>query len=376
MSVKLQVIMEALEQLAPRRLAEEWDRVGLQLGQGAQEIRRVLVALDVNEAVAAEAKKVEADLIVAHHPFIFKPLEQIHTDRFPGNLLQQFLRDNVALVAAHTNLDYATGGLNDWLAEALELQNVDVLQAGPEEKLLKLVVFVPVEAVEEVQDALARAGAGHIGRYSHCSFQSAGEGTFLPLEGTNPYKGKQGKLERTPEIRLETILPQRISGRALRAMLRSHPYEEVAYDLYPLVNERREGGLGRIGLLRGEMTLAELAKQVARKLDLPGVRLVGDSQKIIRKAAVCGGAGSSLIGKAAFRGADVLITGDIKYHEAQQAQNSGLALLDAGHFGTEKLMVGKVAQYLLEQSVAGKWNVEVIAAQSERDVFSWEPCGE
>ena len=376
MSVKLQVIMEALEQLAPRRLAEEWDRVGLQLGQGAQEIRRVLVALDVTEAVAAEAKEVQADLIVAHHPFIFKPLEQIHTDRFPGNLLQQFLRDNVALIAAHTNLDYADGGLNDWLAEALELQKVEVLQAGPEEKLLKLVVFVPEEAVEGVREALARAGAGHIGRYSHCSFQSAGEGAFLPLEGTKPYKGKQGRLERTPEIRLETILPQRISGRVLRAMLRSHPYEEVAYDLYPLANERREGGLGRIGLLPKELTLAELARQVAQKLDLPGVRLVGDSQKIICKAAVCGGAGASLIGKAAFRGADVLITGDIKYHEAQQAQNSDLALLDAGHFGTEKLMVGKVAQYLQAQSVAGKWNVEVIAAQSERDVFSWEPCGE
>lgn len=372
MSVKLQAVLEALEALAPRRLAEEWDNVGLQLGQPAQPVERVLVALDVSAAVVAEAREKKADLIVAHHPFLFKPLRQIRTDLPQGKLVQALLQDNIAVYAAHTNLDRAPGGLNDWLAEALGLQQVEVLQPGPADALVKLVTFVPQEQAEQVRQALGDAGAGHIGQYSHCSFQTTGEGAFLPLAGTRPFLGKPGKLERVAEVRLETILPRRFANRVVRALLRSHPYEEVAYDLYPLLNERPEGGLGRLGLLQAEISLAQLAEQVAAALEIPGLRQVGDGARRVRKVAVCGGAGAGLVSRAAFCGADVLVTGDVKYHEAQEAQNSGLGLLDAGHFATERLMVGKVAAYLRQQSQRGRWSLDVLAATGERDVFSWQ----
>jgi hypothetical protein len=220
-----------------------------------------------------------------------------------------------------------------------------------------------------VFDALAREGAGHIGNYSHCTFQTPGTGTFLPLEGTKPFIGGQGQLERADEIRLETIIAESQAERAVRAMVAAHPYEEVAYDLYPLANPGQARGHGRIGRLPQPVSLADLVEQLKARLDTPHLRVVGDLQRQIATVAVGAGAGSDLIGAAARRGADVLVTGDVRYHEAQDALDLGLALVDVGHYNSEAIVIRPLAAYLRERLQGDGLTAEVIEAQAGRDPF-------
>lgn len=370
MSVKCQVIMDAMDKLAPRNLAESWDNVGLLVGSPAQNISKILIALDVTQAVADEAAAIGADMIIAHHPLIFKGITNVRTDLPHGKLLSRLLKADIAVYAAHTNLDIAPGGVNDILANKLGLQEITPLAVTASETLLKLVVFVPETHVEQVRSAITAAGAGHVGNYSHCTFQTAGTGTFVPLAGTNPFIGTQGKLEYVAEFRLETILPEKISKRVIKAMLKAHPYEEVAYDLYRLNNEGTVFSLGRIGKLPSPVKLAEFATQVKTALSIKFISVCGPHDKLVNKVAVCGGSGASLINKAAFAGADVLVTGDVKYHEAQDALNAGLAVIDAGHFATEQPVTAYLAEVLRQYAVKDKWQVEVQEDTVSTDTFT------
>lgn len=370
MSVKCQVVMEAMEALAPRHLAEEWDNVGLLVGSPAKEVHKILVALDVTPEAVELAIKEGADMIVAHHPLIFKAMKHLRTDLPLGSLLAKLLKQDMVVYAAHTNLDIAAGGVNDALAAALGLIDLDILSTTSSEKLVKLVVYVPETHTDAVREAITQAGAGYIGRYSHCTFQSTGLGKFLPLAGTNPYLGTIGKLETVEEVRLETIMPEKISRKVIRAMLKAHPYEEAAYDVYPLFNQGKASGLGRIGKLLSAMSLADFAAKIKTDLRLNAVHVVGSPEKTIRKVAVCGGAGTSLISKAAFAGADVLVTGDIGYHDGQTALATGIALVDGGHFATERVAVPCVAEYLNKCARENKWGLEVIEDTGSTDVFS------
>ena len=330
MSVKCQVILDAMERIAPRAMAEDWDNPGLLVGSPAQDVARVLVCLDVSEAVIVRAVKERAELIVSHHPLLFRPIKKLRTDLPQGRMLAQLVKNDIAVFAAHTNLDSAPDGVNDLLAQKLGLVDVEALSETYCEKYTKLVVFVPETHAEAVRAAIGKAGAGQIGNYSHCSFQVKGTGAFLPLEGARPYLGKAGALETVEEVRLEAILPQKIAPRVVRAMLRAHPYEAAAYDLYPLENVVGATGLGRIGRLPQPQPLEAFCSAVKAALGLPQLRLAaGDRDKLVKKVALCGGSGADLAAKAAYRGADVFVTGDVKYHDAQKALESGVALIDA-----------------------------------------------
>ncbi|MCR3921263.1 MAG: Nif3-like dinuclear metal center hexameric protein [Firmicutes bacterium] len=365
MQLKVQTLINIIEQLAPKRLAFEWDQVGLQLGSQQGTVSKIYVTLDVNEDVLAEAIMMGADFIVTHHPFIFKALTAIRTDQVQGALISQALQAGISIYAAHTNLDVAAGGVNDALAQRLKLKKTQILHIVGQDELEKIVVFVPQNHESDVRNAMAAAGAGWLGNYSHCSFQVRGMGTFIPGEGTTPYLGEQGKLAKVEEVRLETIIPASLRKQVVQAMLKAHPYEEVAYDLYPLLNEGKTYGLGRVGYLQQPCTLTEFTYYVKEKLKIPLARVAGDSSRIIKKVAVCGGAGSDLIHAALFAGADVLVTGDLKYHEAQDANALGLAVIDAGHDGTERVIVPELCNYLHKQLTSTGYYVDIVASSVE-----------
>ncbi|RAV21743.1 Nif3-like dinuclear metal center hexameric protein [Paenibacillus contaminans] len=365
-----QAVIQLFEQLAPKHFAMPDDKIGLQLGTLNKEIRKVLVALDVTEAVVEEAIREKAELIIAHHAIIFRPLANLRTDLPAGKLYEKLIKHDIAVYIAHTNLDVADGGINDMLAEALGLTGLAHLKEVHTEKLKKLVVFVPEDHQENVRQALFRAGAGWIGKYSHCSFNIEGTGTFLPRSGAEPYIGEQGKMERVREIRLETIVPESLERLAVQAMLKAHPYEEVAYDLYPMDLKGRVFGLGRVGRLPESTTLGLFAEQVKQALDVPSVRVVGDLGRKVAKAAVLGGAGSKYVRDAQFAGADVLVTGDIDYHTAHDALAAGFAIIDAGH-NIEKIMKRRTAEYMNEQLAAKKYETTAVASQIDTEVFTF-----
>jgi dinuclear metal center YbgI/SA1388 family protein len=355
--------------LYPPALAEEWDNAGLQVGDTGAELNRVLLCLDPSELALDAAREAGAQAILTHHPLIFHPLKNLTPGDETGRILFRAVREGVAVLCAHTNLDRAAPGLNDWLAERLGLSEISPLAADRGGDLLKLVVFVPRGYEEAVADALFKGGAGKVGNYDRCSFAATGIGTFRPGTGTEPFLGRQGETERVGEIRLETILPREAKGKVVEKMLRAHPYEEVAYDLIPLANRRPHVGLGRIGRLAQPATLGDFAGEVKVALGAGSLRLVGDLARTVDKVAVCGGSGASLLGEAARQGADVLVTGDLKYHDARSAEGRGMALIDAGHFATERLMIQGMAAALREETERRGLNIEFIEMEGEEDPF-------
>jgi len=369
MSISCKLLIDAMEKLAPASLAEKWDNVGLLVGDPGQRVTKVLVTLDVTLPVVRYAAERGYELIISHHPVIFKALTNIRTNTPQGETLAELLKHSIAVYAAHTNLDIAAGGVNDALARKLQLKDIRPLQITSEDRLVKLVVFIPGTHVEAVREAICQAGAGHIGNYSHCTFQTDGTGTFLPLTGTNPFIGEPGQLEHAAECRLETILPQSISKRIITAMIKAHPYEEVAYDIYPLANEGIRQGLGRLGKLPRPLAFHDFVTQVKSALGIKQVTAAGPLAKQIETVALCGGSGASLIGQSVAAGADVLITGDVKYHEAQEAAASGLTVIDAGHFATEQPVIATLVDYLQGASRKAGWQIEIHSDIVNQDVF-------
>jgi len=369
MPVQAKELFELIEELAPLELAEEWDNSGLQLGDPRREVKRVMLALDVDENVARESVDKDAQAIICHHPLFFKPVGQLRTDRPIGALIAFLLGAGLVVYAAHTNLDNAKNGVNDELAKRLSLQNTNVLESTRPQRFYKLVTFVPLTHADKVRSALSRAGAGWIGNYSECTFRVQGVGTFRPLEGTHPFTGQQGKLEQVEEIRLETIFPAELRTQAVKAMLQAHPYEEVAYDLYPLANQDTTSGLGRTGTLASPMAFSDFIQYVKDSYGLSRLRYGGDLKKQVRQVAVCGGAGAKLWTAALAARADVLVTGDIGYHTARDMLSAGLNFIDAGHFGTEHLVLPVLGAHLDQRCRQNTWQVEICFAGSQSDPF-------
>lgn len=333
-----------LEALYPAPWAEPWDRVGLQVGDVSWTAARALVALDPTAEVIGEARDRGAGLLVVHHPLVFGPLERlVPTDPIASAALAA-AEARVAVVACHTNADVARPGVSDALAEALGMHVTGVLHPTKAGARSKLVTFAPSEATAKVLDALASAGAGVIGDYSHCSFRVAGTGTFLPSDRANPVVGDRGALNEVQEDRLEMVVPRERIAAVLAALLEAHPYEEVAYDVYPLGGPTGLG-LGRVGRLAEAATAGSLADRCRRVLG-SAVRLAGDSDRPVREVAVCGGSGADLIEDALRAGVDAYVTGEVKHHQALDAAAAGLAVIDAGHFGTEWPFVAHVADML------------------------------
>lgn len=362
MKIRVKDIVKLLEKHYPLNLAEKWDNVGLQVGSMGREVSKVVVALEMDHQVLDRAWQENADLIVTHHPLIFKALPNIKVDSPVGSLIRKLIMADISLYSAHTNLDSASRGVNQLLAEVVGLMDIEPLPlrtAGFREPLYKLVVYVPVTHLHEVREAISQAGAGFIGKYSDCTFRSSGIGTFKPGPGTDPFIGQTGHLEEVEEFRLETICPQHLIKSVVDAMLQVHPYEEVAYDVYKLEQEGALFSPGRRGSLPEAVPLSSLAELVRDKLSLPALRLVGKEGQLVKKVAVVSGSGASFINEIAGQ-ADVLITGDLKYHEAREAAALGLAVIDAGHQATEELVVQEVCQLLTKESSMAGWQVDYI----------------
>jgi len=363
-------VIGLLNQICPPSLAEDWDNVGLQVGDPQAEVTRLLVCLDAEEAALEKALECGVQLILSHHPLIFRPLKRLTPGDAGGRVLFRAIREGVAVASAHTNLDRAADGLNDWLAERLGVVNARPLETLPPGGLYKLVVYVPVGHEQEVMEALFAAGAGKIGAYDRCSFRVAGTGSFRGSDATQPFIGTPGAFEETAEVRLETIVPKALLGKVVARMLKAHPYEEVAHDLIPLANSPVDVGLGRIGQLEQELSLAEFAAQVKARLAVPALRLVGDLSRRIRKVAVCGGSGMSTYADAVRNGADCLVTGDVKFHEAQRARAEGVALIDAGHFATEQIMIDGLSRRLRTLLQDCQFDIEIFTMDTEKDPFN------
>ncbi|MGL5348411.1 MAG: Nif3-like dinuclear metal center hexameric protein [Peptostreptococcaceae bacterium] len=346
--MKLKKLIKKIEEKYPLDLAYEWDNVGLLIGDYEFDVKKVLVTLEANEKVIDEAIDKSIDLIITHHPFIFKKMNKINTSDYKGKLIHKLIKNDVAIYSMHTNFDIAFGGLNDYFMEVMGFENVKILDNTKNEVLYKLVVYVPNTHVEKVKNTLSKAGCGHIGNYSHCSFSTDGLGNFKPLEGSNPFIGEEGKIEIVNETKIETIATQKVLGAAISSMINAHPYEEVAYDLYKLENKGEAFGLGRISKLDNSITLSQLCNQIKQKLNMNHLRIVGDLDSTINKVAVVTGSGADMVKKAQRQGAQVLITGDIKYHDAQDALDIGMNVIDCGHFETEDIFKDVIKRALQE----------------------------
>lgn len=371
MLVTVKDIVTFMEGIAPPSLAENWDNTGLAVGDYEHPVNKVLVALDVLDAVIEEAVEIGADMILTHHPMLlFQKINSITKNDALGRRIYTLIENEIAALSAHTNLDVAQGGTNDVLAKIIGLTNVENLEETYKEELRKIVVYVPHSHLDTVRDAMCNAGAGHIGGYSHCTFQTQGEGTFLPLEGTTPYIGKEGVLEKTPECRLETIAPFNKVDGIIEAIKAVHPYEEVAYDIYIVEQKGIKEGIGRIGDLEKSMLFSEVAKLLKEKLNVHDIlRLVGNPNQEIRRIGLCTGSGVEFMGAAKKQGADLYLTGDLKFHEAQKALEMGLCVGDITHYASEVIIVPVLQKALQQEAKEKGWTLEVVSSKVNGQTF-------
>ncbi|HVT22050.1 MAG TPA: Nif3-like dinuclear metal center hexameric protein [Mycobacteriales bacterium] len=353
--------------------AESWDAVGLVCGDPDTAVERIHFAIDPVEAVADEAIAAGAQLLVTHHPLYLGGTTSVAATSSKGRLVHRLIGAGVALYVAHTNADVANPGVNDALASALGLRDTDALSPLPHGSLDKVVTFVPVEDADRVLDALAAAGAGTVGDYTRCAYLGDGMGTFTPGPTTSPTIGERGKVELVKETRIETIAPRRLRGQVIRALVAAHPYEEPAYDVTELAAVPSGLGLGRIGELSGPTTLSAFTAAAAAALPATswGVRAAGDPDRAVRTVAVCGGSGGSLAEVAARRGADVLVTSDLKHHSTSEAvADLGLGLVDAAHWATEAPWLDEAAALLAADAAAAGTTVGTTVSRIVTDPWT------
>lgn len=332
--MKLQTIIDKIEELAPLPLQESFDNCGLLIGRRDAEITGALVCLDVSEAVIREAIALGYNLVISHHPIIFHGLKSLTESNEVERCVALAIKNDVALYASHTCMDSATGGVNFRMAQKIGLADVQVL-VPQREKLLKLVTFVPQAQLETVRTALFAAGAGHIGNYDACSYASEGHGTFRASEGCHPFCGEIGELHTEPEVRLEVILPTFRQSAVVHALLQSHPYEEPAFDLIPLANAWPSVGLGAVGNLPEPMDEKDFLSQLKQIFHVDCIKHSALLGKKISRVALCGGSGAEFIGNAKAAGADVFVTADVSYHRFFEADGA-LLIADIGHFESEQ----------------------------------------
>ncbi|WP_369137506.1 Nif3-like dinuclear metal center hexameric protein [Modestobacter versicolor] len=366
-------VIAALDARYDPALAEDWDAVGLVCGDPEEPVRSVMFAVDPTAAVVDEAVAAGVDLLVTHHPLLLTPVHGVPASDPKGRLVHRLVRAGVALFTAHTNADRAPDhGVNDALATALGLGDVRPLESVSAPETDTLVVFAPVGVSDQLVDALSAAGAGVIGDYTRCVWQTTGTGTFIPGEETHPAIGRRGEVERVPEIRLEMVVPRARRAAVLRALLDLHPYEDPGYAFFENSATPSRAGLGRVGELRRPVLLRDFADRVAAALPgTPGgVRIAGDPDRLVRTVAVCGGSGASMLDAATAAGADVFVTSDLKHHAASDAtESTGPALVDVAHFASEWPWL-PVAADLLHRDLAGR--VQVAVSARPTDPWTWQ----
>lgn len=358
----VQTVISHLSRIAGKDLACDWDNSGLQVGDYQTSVEKVLVSLDITNKVVEEAISRGAGMIISHHPLIFKGLKSIHSRTETGRIIMKAIKHDLVLYSAHTNLDIASGGLNDYLAGLLDLKEIKPLAEIEKNPVYKLVVYVPQDYSSQVKEALFSAGAGHTGNYSHTSFAVPGEGTFKPGAGAEPHTGNKGELSRVDELRIETIVSAGKLRQVIKNMLKAHPYEEPAYDIFNLENEGEKRGIGRIGTLDEKIGYHDFLAKL-KEIFSTELKHTGSRKEEIQRIALCTGSGGDYIKNAVYSGADIYITGEIKYHQALEAIELGLPLVKAGHYYTEVLVKDLFQNFFVES----KLDIEVIKSRVETD---------
>lgn len=360
-------IIRIIEDWAPKSIAWEKDNVGLQVGSLRREVKNILLCLDVDEKVVDESISKNCNLIISHHPLLFKSLKRIDTEKDKrSRIIEKLIKKEITLYSAHTNLDFTRDGVSYQLANKLGLSNQRFL-LNQSANLKKLVVFVPAESADKVAGALYSVGAGVIGEYTNCSFRTTGTGTFLGSSKSNPGIGKKGKLEKVDEVRVEVLVNSFDLPDAIAEMKKAHPYEEVAYDVYPLANENVNFGMGVIGDLEKELSEKDFLNFVSKSLQIKNFRFSKGSKSKIKKVAVCGGSGSDLLDVAIKNNADAFVTADVKYHTFQDAEDQ-ILMIDAGHYETEIHSLDEI-KIRIEKSITDKTKVYKYSGSTNPIVF-------
>lgn len=342
--MKIKEIIQYLETIAPLALQESYDNSGLLVGNKDTEVTKVLISLDCIEDVVQEAIDKGCNLIISHHPIIFSGLKRLNGSNYIERTVIKAIQNNIALYAIHTNLDNVLyNGVNQKIAQKLGLENTKIL--SPKGDILcKLVTFCPTANAQQVRDAIFSAGAGHIGNYNECSFNSEGIGTFKGNDGATPFVGNVGEQHQEEEVRIETVFPVYLQGAVVNALLQTHPYEEVAYDIYALKNKHAQIGAGIIGTLSQAIDADDFLALLKNELKAEGIRYTPINKKI-HKVAVCGGSGSFLLRDAIAQNADALVTADFKYHQFFDAEDK-LMIADVGHYESEQYTIELLAEIL------------------------------
>jgi dinuclear metal center YbgI/SA1388 family protein len=359
MTVKIMEIQKWMEARFPSNWAEPWDHIGLQLGDPEQRIERLGVSLEATPRSVSWAVQNGLQLMICHHPLFFQPIYSLTNRQEPGRTALRMAQEGIALLVAHTNLDSAPDGVSTALALRLGLIDLRPIEC-PFQDSVKLVVFIPIGYEEKIMQRLDEAKAGRIGSYRLCTYKSRGEGTFKAEIGSHPFQGERGKLERVSEWRLEILTPRVRVLELIETIRRAHPYEEMAYDIYPLENNSPDLGLGRVGRFDPPLSWESFIQRLKQEVEVPSVRVSGSIPSIVRKAAVCGGSGRALIPGASSSGAEVFIGGEFGYHPIVAHEGQSLALIEIGHYPSEKWVIPALAGSLREKSQGEDWGLEIL----------------
>ncbi len=362
-------IVRIIETMADPYFAEDWDNCGLQVGQMDQSVSKIVTALDPLPDVVEYASSVKADLLVTHHPLIFRPLKKIDRSVYPGNVITRAIQSSLSIYSAHTSLDSTLGGLNDMVSDRLGLKETKVLGKTVGEPYVKLVIFTPLDHRERILEALSETTAGVIGDYTCCSFSGLGHGRFTPGAGSVPFSGVSGQAEEIEEYRIECLVKKKDAGKVVRRVRAVHPYETMAYDVYPLDACEQDSGLGRLGRLDMPVSLDDFVALIKEKLGVRHVKVAGRRDSLIRTVAICTGSGSSMVKDFLKSSADVYVSGDLSYHDARNAEDAGKILVDVGHFASEIIMAEALAEKISRSCKAKGWSVAVDVCRLERDPF-------
>lgn len=365
-------IIRKFEAYCPQWLSEEGDVRGLQVGTLAKPVEKVMVTLDIRPSVVEEAIEKGANLIIAKHAPLFRPVGAITSDSVQTKMLIDLIKHDIAVYVAHTNMDIVPDGLNDWFCETLGFEADDFLRETHQVSMMKLAVFVPIDEASKMREVLGEAGAGRQGNYINTSYSVNGMGRFTPVGDANPAIGSLGKAEAVQETRLEVIFPETKKDTVLQAMLEAHSYEEPAYDVYRLENQATRYGIGRIGNLPEPVAAEDFIVQVKQAFDIQHLRVVfpSEAKEKVQRIAICGGSGEKFYRDALRKGADVYITGDVYYHTAHDMQSAGLTVIDPGH-NIESLCKKKLAEKFGQWKKEEDWQVAFILSEVSTEPFSF-----
>lgn len=368
--MKINEIADAIEKIAPLKLAQDWDNVGLLVGDEGKNIKNILITIDVTCAVVEEAKKLKTDLILSYHPVIWDGLKSVTTNTETAHIVE-LIRSKISVFSIHTAFDVAAGGVNDQLADIIGIEDAKPIGdyvASPEGNYFKVVVFVPVDSINKVAEAIFDAGAGAIGNYSKCSFQTGGTGTFLPMQDAKPAIGSRGKLAKVKEIKFESIVAESKVANVIAAMRTAHPYETPAFDVFRHYDLEGKLGLGRIGKLQNPRSMASIIENIKKVTGASAIGIVGKERRTVKKAAVCAGSCGKLINCVIDDNCDLYLTGELKHHQALAAQEANLTCICLSHTVSERFALKNLAKDLKNHLK----NVTIRLSKKDADPFKWK----